>query len=160
MSIRNGGPADRVFLEAMLREAVYPDDPSVSIAQVMQRPDLAMTIPDFSRAGDLALIEEDDGAALGAAWCRCFTHEAHSWGYIDSDTPEVGIAVVPDRRGQGIGTRLLHALMDRARLDGRTALSLCTDPEDRPLSMYVRAGFTPLVPLADDPDVFVMKAVL
>jgi len=42
-----GGPADRAFLEAMLREAALANEPSISVPDAMARPDLAITIPEF-----------------------------------------------------------------------------------------------------------------
>ena len=49
------------------------------------------------------------------------------------------IAVVPSRRGKGAGKELLEALMDRARADGYTAVSLSASPEQTPY--YERFGF-------------------
>ncbi|MCA1951401.1 MAG: GNAT family N-acetyltransferase [Hyphomicrobiales bacterium] len=55
-----------------------------------------------------------------------------------------GIAVAPEARGQGIGTRLLAAICDHARMLGREAVRLDvidTNPEARRL--YLREGFVP-----------------
>jgi GNAT superfamily N-acetyltransferase len=157
VSIRAGGPGDRPFLEAMLREATYPNDPAVSVADVMGRPDLAMTIPDFSRSGDLAQIAEDAGTPVGAAWCRRFTESEHSWGFMDEDTPEVGLAVLATHRGQGIGTALLTALAGAARTAGSDSLSLCTERDGAARSLYERLGFVDVGALADDPDAILMR---
>jgi GNAT superfamily N-acetyltransferase len=99
----------------MLREAAFSTDPSMSVAKVMARPDLAITIPDFSRRGDLARIAEED-TPVGAAWCRRFTEAAHSWGFLDGSTPELGIAIVASHRGKGIGSALLTELIEAARI--------------------------------------------
>jgi hypothetical protein len=63
----------------MLREATCPGDMSVSVVDVMNRPDPAITSPDFSRPGDLAVIAEDVGkqggrsavTRIGATSARC-----------------------------------------------------------------------------------------
>jgi GNAT superfamily N-acetyltransferase len=141
----------------MLREAAYPNDLAVSVADVMCRPDLAMTIPDFSRPGDLAQIAEDAGTSFGAAWCRRFTQEEHSWGFMDEDTPEVGLAVLATHRGQGIGTALLTALAEAARIDGSASLSLCTERDGAARGLYERLGFVEMGVLTVDPDAILMR---
>jgi GNAT superfamily N-acetyltransferase len=154
---RAGGPGDRPFLEMMLREATYPNDLAVSVVDVMGRPDLAMTIPDFSRPGDLAQIAEDAGTPVGAAWCRRFTESEHSWGFIDEDTPEVGLAVLATHRGQGVGSTLLTALAEAARTAGTASLSLCTERDGAARNLYERMGFVEIGALADDPDTILMR---
>lgn len=141
----------------MLREATYPTDLAVSVADVMGRPDLAVTIPDFSRPGDLAQIVDDASAPVGAAWCRRFTEEEHSWGFIDEETPEVGIAVLATHRGRGIGTALMIALVEAARIDGWASLSLRTERTGRAVRLCERLGFVEVGSLADDKDAILMR---
>ena len=160
MRIRPGRPDDRLFLEAMLREAAFPTDPSTSVAEVMARPDLAITIPDFSRPGDLAQIAEESGTSVGAAWCRCFTQAEHSWGFLDEATPELGIAVVASYRGKGVGTSLLTELIEAARIDGWDSLSLCTDRAEGRQRFYARAGFMEVGSLPDAPEATLMRLEL
>ncbi len=61
---------------------------------------------------------------------------------MDEETPELAIAVVPSRRGRGIGEALLEALCERARTDGYGALSLSVERENPALvSFYEQHGF-------------------
>jgi predicted N-acetyltransferase YhbS len=53
-----------------------------------------------------------------------FTAAEPGFGFVDEETPEVTIAVVPSRRGKGAGKELLHALLDRARSEGYHTVSL------------------------------------
>lgn len=55
------------------------------------------------------------------------------------------IFVAPDRWGQGIGGRLLDAVLDDARSRGCARMRLFTDEEDneRAQSLYRRHGFAP-----------------
>lgn len=158
VELRRGTTLDRPFLEAMLRVATFDDDPTVSIASVLKRPDLAMTIPDFTRPGDLAVVAVRSGVDVGAAWCRRFTDEEHSWGYVDDQTPEVGVAVAAGFRGRGAGTGLLRTLGEAARADGWTSLSLCTERRRAAAGgLYARLGFATVRTLADAPDSVVMR---
>ena len=141
----------------MLREAAFSTDHSISVADVMARPDLAITIPDFSRRGDLARIAEDTETSLGAAWCRRFTHAEHSWGFLDEATPELGIAVVDSYRGRGLGNALLMELIEAARIDGWGSLSLCTDRTRGHERFYARAGFMEVGALPGAPEAVLMR---
>lgn len=66
----------------------------------------------------------EDNMLVGAAWYRLFTENQKGYGYVDSNTPEIGIAVKDDVRGNGIGTLLLKKLFETALEDGYTSLSL------------------------------------
>ena len=50
--------------------------------------------------------------------------------------PELAIAVVPSRRGKGIGEELLKALYERARKDGHRAVSLAAEADNAELVSY------------------------
>ena len=56
--------------------------------------------------------------------------------------PELAIAVAPRHRRRGIGGALLDSLIERARKDGRPALSLSVAAHNRSRLMYERAGFS------------------
>jgi GNAT superfamily N-acetyltransferase len=135
--VRRGGPADVPFLRDMLRHAYYwrwgsPEDDDVPAARYVEG---------WGRPGDAAVIALDEGFPVGAAWYRIFRRGAPGYGFVDESTPELSIAVVPSRRGRGIGDELLHALIDRARLEGYTTLSLSVEPDNPALKLYQRFGF-------------------
>ena len=85
------------------------------------------------------MIALDGPHAYGAAWYRLFTESEPGFGFVDEETPEVTIAVVPSRRGKGAGKELLEALLDRARADGYAAVSLSA--ATRQTAYYERFGF-------------------
>jgi GNAT superfamily N-acetyltransferase len=55
------------------------------------------------------------------------------------ETPELTIAVVPSHRGHGTGAELLEALLDQARSDGFSRVSLSAEPGQT--SFYEKHGF-------------------
>jgi GNAT superfamily N-acetyltransferase len=95
----------------------------------------------MSVPGDAAAIVIEDYWPVGAAWYRLFTRDEPGYGFVDEQTPEISIAVVPNKRGGGHGSQLLEALIQRARDDGYKALSLSVEPDNPALKLYERLGF-------------------
>jgi [ribosomal protein S18]-alanine N-acetyltransferase len=60
---------------------------------------------------------------------------------VDEETPELAIAVVPSKRGHGIGDELLQALLAKAREGGYQRLSLSVEPGNPARKLYERHGF-------------------
>ena len=58
-----------------------------------------------------------------------------------SETPELAIAVVPSKRGHGIGEELLQELMAKAEAAGYERLSLSVEPGNPARKLYERHGF-------------------
>jgi GNAT superfamily N-acetyltransferase len=74
---------------------------------------------DGGRKGDRALIAfNKDNQPVGAAWYRLFKENQKGYGYVDDNTPELGIAVIDAERGKGIGTLLIKKLFEQALKDG------------------------------------------
>ena len=151
--IRRGGRADVPFLKDMLRHAYYwrwgtPEADEIPNSRYVEG---------FGRPGDAAVIALDEGFPVGAAWYRVFRESAPGFGFVDESTPELSIAVVPSRRGRGFGPQLLEALMNRARLEGYTALSLSVERQNPALKLYERFGFRPV---EERGDTLVMRADL
>src|SRR5207248_11613598 len=78
---------------------------------------------------------------VGAAWYRLFKGETPGYGFVDEDTPELTIAVVPSRRGRGLGEQLLSALLERARGESYGGVSLSVEPDNPALHLYDKHGF-------------------
>ena len=95
----------------------------------------------WGRPGDTALIAIQDFQRVGAAWYRLFTDGQPGYGFVDEETPELSIAIVPSRRGTGLGSELLDALLARARADGYDAISLSVEADSPAVGLYERHGF-------------------
>jgi len=87
------------------------------------------------------VIAYDEAGNVGAAWYRLFKEREQGYGFVDEQTPELSIAVVPSRRGKGYGEELLSALLDQARADGFRQISLSVEPDNPALRLYERHGF-------------------
>jgi GNAT superfamily N-acetyltransferase len=95
----------------------------------------------WGRPGDMAFVAEEHGRPVGAAWIRLFTGERPGYGFVDSTIPELSIAVVPARRGSGIGLALLTATLAAARQAGHPAVSLSVEVDNPAQRLYERVGF-------------------
>ena len=85
-------------------------------------------------------VDESTRADIGAAWLRLWPGPETGYGFLDRATPELAMAVRPERRGQGIGTCLLDALLDRASQRYR-AVSLSVALDNPAVALYQRLGF-------------------
>ena len=136
--IRPAGPQDVPFLRDMLRHAYYWRVDRVSESG---EPPVQRYVERWGRAGDTALVAIQDFQRVGAAWYRLFTDANAGYGFIDEETPELSIAIVPSRRGGGLGSELLDALLARARVDGYGAISLSVEQGSPAIGLYERHGF-------------------
>ena len=95
----------------------------------------------WGRPGDTAVVALEGGFPVGAAWFRLFKAEEPGYGFVNEETPELAIAVVPSQRGRGVGDELLKALIERARAAGHERLSLSVEPGNPARKLYERHGF-------------------
>lgn len=134
--IRRATQQDLEILWEFLAVAGY--EPNVASAKAV--PFVAAHLAGWQRPTDFGFVAEREGIAAGAAWARQFTPEEEPAFYVDARTPEVTIGVAPDGRGQGIGRRLLLAVMGEA---SRRGIGLCLNVRhDNPAQrLYERVGF-------------------
>jgi GNAT superfamily N-acetyltransferase len=137
------------FLRDMLRHAYHwrlAQDPELPVYRYVQN---------WGRRGDAGVIAFEGRNVYGAAWYRLFSGAEPGFGFVDEATPELTIAVVPGRRGHGTGAELLQALLERARRDGFTQISLSA--EQGQTGLYERHGFRPAK--SDDGTVTMLAAL-
>jgi len=95
----------------------------------------------WGRRGDGAVIALEGGFPVGAAWYRLFSRDEPGFGFVDEETPEVAIAVVPSRRGRGIGSELLDALVELAQEQGFENLTLSVAADSPAMGVFEKQGF-------------------
>lgn len=134
---------DIPFLWDMLYEAIYVNDKEEKPPRsIVNNPELAKYVENWGRAGDFALIAKDEhNQNLGAVWIRLFDESNKTYGYIDSSTPILSMAILPEFRGKGIGSKLLNKICSQASINGYKAISLSVDPANKALTLYERVGF-------------------
>jgi len=134
--IRKGSNADVPFMRAMLAHAYH-----WRVAGLETDIPLSRYVENWGRSGDVAVIAADGPNRVGAAWFRRFSSAAPGYGFVDEQTPELTIAVVPSMRRHGVGQELLDALLERARSEGVGRLSLSVEPGSPAVAFYERNGF-------------------
>ena len=95
----------------------------------------------WGRPGDAALIAAEAGHPVGAAWYRLFTVARPGFGFVDEETPEMTVVVIPARQGQGIGQDLVDAMLERAEEDGFPAVSISVQRGHADEPLLRGAGF-------------------
>jgi ribosomal protein S18 acetylase RimI-like enzyme len=149
--IRRAGAQDLPFLRDMLRHAYY--------ARWGNEADVPLEryVAGWGRPGDTAVVAIDEFQPVGAAWYRTFPQDEPGYGFVDEETPELTIAVVPSRRGKGLGEEMLGELLDQARAEGYRRVSLSVEPDNPAIHLYEKHGFTKV---GDRAGAWVMRAEL
>jgi GNAT superfamily N-acetyltransferase len=136
VTIRNGGHLDVPFIRSMLTHAH-----NWHVARFETDIPLSRYVDGWGRPGDTALIAIEGGHRVGAGWYRLFRASAPGYGFLDEQTPELTVAVVPGRRGEGIGQELVRRLVERARSDGYPGLSASVQRDHPELALFEGEGF-------------------
>ena len=134
--IRKGSAADVPFMRSMLAHA-YAWRVNAFEADIP----LTRYVDNWGRPGDLAIIAHETGNRVGAAWFRLFPASEPGYGFVDEQTPELSIAVVPSRRRHGLGQELMDGLLAAARAEGHQAVSLSVEADSPAVAFYERNGF-------------------
>ncbi len=140
--IRNARPDDIELLkEALYISVVWDDEEPSSFEQVVGHPELAQYWENWGRPGDLGVVAERDGQYVGAAFGRLFTEDRPSFGFVDEQTPEVGIGIIEGERGKGLGRQMMLQLEGLYREFGSRRLSLSVNFTNPARHLYESLGY-------------------
>lgn len=148
--LRAAVAADQPFLWEMLYYAAHMRDSGEPPEAARTDPALAPYVEGFGRPHDLGVIalEAASGACAGAAWIRRMPRQWPLYRFVDSDTPELAIAVTPAQIGRGVGSLMLGRLIaDAAALHRMIVLSVRANNPAR--ALYARLGFTVLAEITN-----------
>ena len=126
-------------LKDFLYEAIFiPEGVEPPEKSIVERPELKHYYEDFgSSTGDLCIVADDNGKIIGAAWSRIM----NDYGHVEDGMPSLAISLYKEYRGQGIGTTLMHKLLEVLKENGFTRVSLAVQKENYAVRMYEKVGF-------------------
>lgn len=135
---------DITFLWEMLYESLFvPEGQEPFSKDIIKDPFISKYVDGWGQEGDFGFIAiNNEDQPIGSITARYFNENNKGFGYIDKDTPELGMAILSEFRGNGIGTALLNQLFEEAKKKGIKKLSLSVDPTNRAaVHLYQRFGF-------------------
>jgi ribosomal protein S18 acetylase RimI-like enzyme len=128
---------DELIVWKMLQYAAHEP----SLESVQKQPYLACYASGWGRVGDVGCTAERNAAPIGAAWLRLWLEDEKGFGHVSDAIPELAMAVLPDHRGQGIGTHLLMQVLEMAKAHfPAVSLNVRADNSSA-VRLYERAGF-------------------
>ena len=139
MLIRHIKKNEIMLLTDFLYEAIFQRDMNnLAPRTIIQEPSLWIYIDKFgSKKDDHCLVAEVDGKIVGAVWVRCI----HAFGHIDDAVPEFAIAIYPQFRGKGIGSKLMKNMLEYLKSKGYSKTSLAVQKDNYAVKMYQSVGF-------------------
>jgi GNAT superfamily N-acetyltransferase len=141
-NIRNMADVEIPFLEDMLYQAIFVPEGSPKLDKaIIFEPFLHHYIKDFGQKNDFALVAENKGKLVGAIWIRLFSEAQKGYGFVDTDTPELSMAIDPAFRNKGIGSQLLTKMLDKMKNLSHKQVSLSVDTRNFAYQLYLKFGF-------------------
>ena len=139
IKIREINKQEYPLLEDFLYNAIYiPPGEEWPTREVIFDPEIYIYVDGFSsKRGDIGVVAETNGRITGAAWTRIIP----AYGHIDDNTPELAISVLPEYRGQGVGTLLMEKLFILLRERGFPRTSLSVQKNNPAVRFYERLGY-------------------
>jgi hypothetical protein len=93
-------PSDEAILNEMLYHAIFvPTGGKPPHPDVVNTLELKKYVEGFGQAGDVGYVAFKCSESIGAAWLRLWTRENKGYGYVNDETPELTVAVVPTWAG-------------------------------------------------------------
>lgn len=127
----------------MLYEAIFIEDGQPLLPKsIIESPSLAKYISNFgSKESDLCLVAIENGSLIGACWGRCFDEKNKGYGFLDSETPELSIAIKKQFRNRGIGTKLIKEITKLYQELNIKFISLSVHKKNPAFQLYKKIGF-------------------
>jgi len=142
LQVRRLASEDQAVLWELLHVALWDPPPAgLRPREILDHPAVRIYAEDWGRPGDVGVIAGGPGGEIaGACWMRLIKGGV-GLGYVDDETPQLGIALFPKYQHQGHGEPLMRAALDAARAHGYRQVSLTVHPENPAIRLYERCGF-------------------
>ncbi len=135
---------DQPIVWEMLTYAVQ--EASLQIIKAQER--LARYAANWGQNGDTGFVAYTEKqsmtkgrfSTIGAAWLRSCLKVEKRFGYAENSIAELAMAVIPEYRGQGIGTDLLMRVLKSVE-ENCAAVSLNVRSDNPAVALYQRSGF-------------------
>ena len=139
MTIREITPTDHPLLGDFIYNAIYvPLGEESPPREIIYNSDVFIYINCFgNKPGDYGVVAELEGKIISMAWTRIIP----AYGHIDNDTPELATSVLPEYRGQGVGTMLMNRLFELLHENGYKQTSLAVQKKNDAVRFYGRLGY-------------------
>ena len=135
------GAQDQHDLWNWLHIALWDPPPAaLRPREILDAPPVRIYAEDWGRPGDVGVVGEIDGQAIGACWMRLLPAGV-GLASVDAHTPQLGIALIPGFQHRGYGGRLMRAALQAAREHGYAQVSLTVHPQNPAVALYERCGF-------------------
>ena len=142
LAVRALGPADQSRLWDFLHLSLWDPPPApLRPREILEHPQVRIYAADWGLRGDVGVVGELAGEPepVGACWMRLLRGEGLA--YVDDETPQLGIALLPRFRGRGFGRRLMQAALAAARSHGYRQVALTVHPGNPAIALYESCGF-------------------
>ncbi|MCB9135034.1 MAG: GNAT family N-acetyltransferase [Anaerolineales bacterium] len=107
---------------------------------IVNEPEIRRYVEGWGQEDDKGVLALVEGKPAGAVWLRLLTGKEQGYGYVDDRTPELSIAIFPDYRGLGIGTKLIARLLEIVGTQ-YPQISLSVSADNPAVRLYERVGF-------------------
>jgi ribosomal protein S18 acetylase RimI-like enzyme len=108
--------------------------------EVLQVPGVRIYAENWGKHSDVGVVAQVNGADAGACWLRLLP-VGIGLASVDTETPQLGIALEPEFQHKGYGRPLMIEALKAASLAGYRQVSLTVHPDNPAQHMYERCGF-------------------
>lgn len=139
MVIRKLRDDETELLKDFLYEAIFiPEGVKPPDRSIVEQPELSLYYEDFGNGpADNCLVAEVDGKVIGAVWTRIM----NDYGHVDDETPSFAISLYKEYRRKGIGTAMMHRMLELLKSQGWQNASLAVQKANYAVRMYEAVGF-------------------
>jgi GNAT superfamily N-acetyltransferase len=132
---------DQSQLWDWLHIALWDPPPSgLRPIEVLELPGVRIYAADWGCSTDVGVVAQVDAVDAGACWMRLLPIGI-GLASMDAETPQLGIALLPQYQHKGYGRPLMEAALKAAKQAGYSRVSLSVHPQNPAKHVYESFGF-------------------